>query len=73
MSQSEVGRACGKVILFGDHFVVHDVPALSLPIPDLFCEVQVSKSSINQFEFAGAKYNAKSIGRFNLNDYFGIF
>src|SRR4051812_33526196 len=38
------GRACGKYILLGEHFVVHGAPALAFPLEDLWCEVKVSSS-----------------------------
>jgi mevalonate kinase len=42
------GRACGKIILLGEHFVVsHDegapaTPALAVPLPELWCEVRIT-------------------------------
>lgn len=36
------GKACGKCILFGEHFVVSGSPALALPLLDLACEVTVA-------------------------------
>lgn len=36
-----VGEACGKAILLGEHFVVHGIPALAIPLPDLKTHVQV--------------------------------
>jgi mevalonate kinase len=35
------GRACGKLILFGEHFVVHGAPALALPLTALGTQVAV--------------------------------
>jgi mevalonate kinase len=35
------GRACGKLILLGEHFVVHGSPALALPLPVVSTEVSV--------------------------------
>jgi mevalonate kinase len=32
-ASSSVGSACGKWILFGEHFVVHGAPALAWPLP----------------------------------------
>jgi mevalonate kinase len=34
-------RACGKLILLGEHFVVHGAPAIALPLPGLGTEVTV--------------------------------
>ncbi len=34
-------RACGKLILLGEHFVVHGAPALALPLLSLATEVEV--------------------------------
>jgi mevalonate kinase len=34
-------RACGKLILLGEHFVVHGAPAIALPLPGLGTEVSV--------------------------------
>ena len=36
------GTASAKVILLGEHFVVHGVPALSLPVPTLTVRVRLS-------------------------------
>jgi len=36
-----VAQACGKLILLGEHFVVHGAPALALPLPALTTEVTV--------------------------------
>ena len=35
-----VGRAPGKVILLGEHFVVYGVPAVAVPVPSRFVEVE---------------------------------
>lgn len=35
------GKACGKFILLGEHFVVHGVPALAFPLRGLECEVKL--------------------------------
>lgn len=36
-----IGKACGKFILMGEHFVVHQQPALAFPLKDLWCTVRV--------------------------------
>jgi mevalonate kinase len=46
----ERARACGKVILLGEHFVVPHVgtshtPAIAFPLPSLSCEVEISRAS----------------------------
>lgn len=38
-------RACGKLILLGEHFVVYDVPALALPVTVVSTEVVVVEDS----------------------------
>jgi len=38
------GKACGKVILLGEHFVVHGVPAIAVGITNC-CEVTVEEST----------------------------
>ncbi len=43
-------RAHGKFILLGEHFVVHSqVPAIAMPLSDLWCEVTIEPS--NKLEF----------------------
>lgn len=37
------GQACGKTILLGEHFVVHGVPALALPLTGATTSVRVSR------------------------------
>jgi mevalonate kinase len=39
--------ACGKAILFGEHFVVHGGPALALPVTSVRTEVQVTPAEQN--------------------------
>jgi hydroxymethylglutaryl-CoA reductase len=46
------GRAGGKIILLGEHFVVHGVPAIAAGISN-YCEVKLTKS--NEVHFAGPK------------------
>ncbi len=41
------GRACGKFILVGDHFVAHGSPAIAFPIQALNSEVQLQYISQN--------------------------
>lgn len=36
-----VGRACGKAILLGEHFVVHGAPALAIPLRGLVTVVSI--------------------------------
>lgn len=36
------GKACGKFILMGEHFVIEKVPALAFPLLNLQCEVKVT-------------------------------
>ena len=38
-----VGEACGKAILLGEHFVVHGIPALAIPLPGLRTRVEVAR------------------------------
>ena len=38
-------RACGKVILLGEHFVVHGAPALALPLAAVGTEVRIEAAS----------------------------
>jgi mevalonate kinase len=40
-----IGRssACGKVILLGEHFVVHGAPAIALPLPGLRATVEATR------------------------------
>jgi mevalonate kinase len=50
------GKACGKFILLGEHFVVHgNVPALAFPLRDLWTEVKVSPSQHAQYSANIAK------------------
>ncbi|MEW6055829.1 MAG: mevalonate kinase [Bdellovibrionota bacterium] len=50
-SKAAKGRACGKFILLGEHFVVPSdsspeaVPALAFPLRDLYCEVKLMPDS----------------------------
>lgn len=39
------GKACGKFILLGDHFVAHGSPAIAFPIRSLFCQIQIAHGS----------------------------
>lgn len=43
-TQMTVGQACAKLILLGEHAVVHQQPALALPLPQLQVEVTVEAS-----------------------------
>ncbi len=38
-------QACGKVILFGEHFVVYGAPALAVPVSSVFTRVSVTELS----------------------------
>jgi mevalonate kinase len=40
------GQACGKLILLGEHFVVHGSPALALPLPVVSTEVTVTEMEV---------------------------
>lgn len=42
------GRACGKIILLGEHFVVHGAPAIAAGISN-HCEVGLTKADANSF------------------------
>ena len=45
------GRACGKFILLGEHFIVTaSTPALAFPLPELFCEVKLEEAGVSSFE-----------------------
>lgn len=44
MSAERWGRACGKVILVGEHFVLDGAEALAMPLPAFHAEVQWSAS-----------------------------
>ncbi len=35
------GQACGKVILLGEHFVVHNAPAIAIPLTAVGTQVQI--------------------------------
>ncbi len=57
------GRAGGKIILLGEHFVVHGIPAIAAGISN-YCEVKLTKSK--EISFTGPKgtspeLSAKSI------------
>ncbi|NMC72458.1 MAG: mevalonate kinase [Myxococcales bacterium] len=43
-----VGRATGKAILAGEHFVVHGVPALAVPAPGGVVEVELDEAGAGQ-------------------------
>lgn len=43
-----IGRACGKLILLGEHFVVHGTPAIAVGISN-YCEVTLKEAKENGF------------------------
>ncbi len=51
MNNSVTGKACGKFILLGEHFIVTAAtPALAFPVPSLFCDVSLEEAPNNSFE-----------------------
>ncbi len=43
-----IGKACGKIILFGEHFVVHGISAIAAGISN-YCKISLTKSDENLF------------------------
>jgi mevalonate kinase len=50
-------RACGKIILFGEHAVVYGQPALAVPVNELYADAEVSVAA-----HAGIVIHAPEVG-----------
>ena len=59
------GEACGKVILFGEHFVVHGSPAIAAGISNS-CIVDVKKSIENAF--VGPKGTSEELSKKSISN-----
>ena len=44
-----MAKACGKIILFGEHAVVYNMPGIALPILNYFTNVTSYKSELFSF------------------------
>jgi len=50
MNKAVTSRACGKFILLGEHFIVTSAsPALTFPLPELFCDVTLEEAKESSF------------------------
>lgn len=63
--QTAVGRATGKVILMGEHAVVHHQPAIALPFSGVSVQAHIQKSrhplSINCEFYSGVAYQMPEV------------
>lgn len=59
------GRAGGKIILLGEHFVVHGVPAIAAGISN-YCEVKLTKSK--EISFSGPKGTSQELSNKSISN-----
>lgn len=62
------GKAGGKVILLGEHFVVHGVPAIAVGISSS-CEVELEKS--DEISFIGPKGTSQELSKKSISNILG--